>query len=110
MPDRVRHDGISAFMDGHYLSKRKNGNRQMAQLAVYIDDKLARRLDDAGKMAGKSKSKWVAEAIERSLQDVWPEGLFDLAGSWEGTSDPDQIMRIIRTGNQRTFLCRSGQE
>jgi hypothetical protein len=44
------------------------------------------------------------------LRDVWPEGLFDLAGSWEGTLEPNQIMRIIRTGNQRTFLCRSGQE
>ena len=55
----------------------------MAQLALYIDDQLAERLNKAVKAAGKSKSKWVAEAIRNALQDQWPDGFFDLAGSWE---------------------------
>ena len=44
----------------------------MAQLAIYIEDQLAKRLDNAAKSSGKSKSKWVADAIKRSLQDQWP--------------------------------------
>lgn len=51
----------------------------MAQLAIYIDDQLAERLDKAVKATGKSKSKWVAEAIKHSLQDQWPDGFFDYA-------------------------------
>ena len=70
----------------------------MSQLAIYIDDQLAKRLDKAVKASGKSKSKWVADAIKSSLQDQWPEGFFDLAGSWEDDLMPDEIMSRIRTG------------
>ena len=70
----------------------------MSQLAIYIDDQLAKKLDKAVKASGKSKSKWVAGAIKRSLQDQWPERFFDLAGSWEDNLRPDEIMSRIRTG------------
>ena len=70
----------------------------MSQLAIYIDDQLAKKLDMAVKTSGKSKSKWVAGAIKRSLQDQWPDGFFDLAGSWEDDLGPDDIMSRIRTG------------
>jgi hypothetical protein len=70
----------------------------MSQLAIYIDDKLAEKLDKAVKASGKSKSKWVAGAIKRSLQDQWPDGFFDLAGSWDDDVGPDEIMSRIRTG------------
>ena len=70
----------------------------MSQIAIYIDNQIADRLDKAVKASGKSKSKWVADAIERSLQDKWPEGFFDLAGSWEDDGGPDEIMERIRNG------------
>jgi predicted transcriptional regulator len=70
----------------------------MSQLAIYIDDQLAKKLDKAVKASGKSKSKWVAGAIKRSLQDQWPDGFFDLAGTWDDDLGPDEIMSRIRTG------------
>jgi predicted transcriptional regulator len=70
----------------------------MSQLAIYIDDQLAKKLDKAVKASGKSKSKWVVGAIKRSLQDQWPKGFFDLADSWEDDLRPDEIMSRIRTG------------
>ena len=70
----------------------------MAQLAIYIDDQLAERLNKAVKASGKSKSKWVAEVIRKSLQDQWPDGFFDLAGSWEDDAEPDEILERIRKG------------
>ena len=73
----------------------------MAQLAIYIEDQLAERLDNAAKSSGKSKSKWVTDAIKRSLQDQWPEGFFDLAGSWEDDIGPDEIMIKIRSGMEK---------
>ncbi len=73
----------------------------MAQLAIYIDDQLAKRLVQAVKASGKSKSKWVADAIKRSLQDQWPDGFFDLAGSWEDDVGPDEIISRIRKGMEK---------
>ena len=70
----------------------------MAQLAIYIDEQLADRLNKAVKASGKSKSKWVTEAIESELRDHWPEDFFDLAGSWEDDEGPDEIMKRIRSG------------
>ena len=72
--------------------------KNMSQLAIYIDDQLAERLDKAAKASGKSKSKWVSDAIKMALQDQWPEGFFDLAGSWEDDVGPEEIMRRIRKG------------
>lgn len=70
----------------------------MAQLAVYIDDNLSKRLDKAAKSSGKSKSKWIADAIEKSLDDQWPKGFFDLAGSWKDDEGPEEILHKIRKG------------
>ncbi len=67
----------------------------MAQMAIYIEDKLAKRLDKAVKASGKSKSKWVADAIKHVLQDQWPEGFFDLAGKWEDEVGPEEFMKRI---------------
>lgn len=72
----------------------------MAQIAIYIDDQLAKRLDEAVKASGQSKSKWVALAIKHSLTDQWPEGFFDLAGSWKDDVGPSEIMARIRTGSK----------
>jgi len=72
----------------------------MSQLALYIDDQLAERLDKAMKASGKSKSRWVADAIRRALQDQWPEGFFNLAGKWKDDVGPEEIMKRIRSGMQ----------
>jgi len=73
----------------------------VAQLAIYIDEQLAERLDKAVTAAGKSKSKWVAEAIQRSLQDQWPDGFLELAGSWKDDTEPDlngENLKLLREG------------
>ena len=73
----------------------------MAQLAIYIDDRLAERLDRAVRESGKSKSKWVAEAIKHSLHDQWPDGFFELARSWEDDNEAD-------LGEGNLMLLREG--
>ena len=74
----------------------------MVQLAIYLEEQLAERLDKVAKASGKSKSKWVAEAIQRSLQDQWPDDFFDLAGSWKDDAGPDEILARIRAGMQKS--------
>ena len=74
----------------------------MTQLAIYIEEQLAVRLEKAVKASGKSKSKWVSDAIKSALQDHWPEGFFELAGSWEDDAGPDEILKRIRQGMEKT--------
>jgi len=42
----------------------------------------------------------VAQAIKRSLTDKWPEGFFELAGSWKDDVGPEEIMVRIRKGSE----------
>jgi hypothetical protein len=77
------------------------------RLAIYIDDKLAKRLDEAARISGKSKSKWVVDAMKRSLHDQWPEGFFDLAGAWEDDGGPEEIMDRIRTQSSTPYVATS---
>ena len=70
----------------------------MPQLAIYMEDQLAERLEKEVKVSGKSKSKWVSDAIKSALQDQWPEGFFKLAGSWEDDVGPEKILKMIRQG------------
>jgi hypothetical protein len=74
----------------------------MPQLAIYIDDELSKKLNKATKASGKSRSKWIADLIKAKLEDQWPQGFFELSGSWEGEETPKQIMANIRKGLGQT--------
>lgn len=74
----------------------------MPQLAIYIDDALSTKLNKAIRDSGKSRSKWVAELIKAKLEDEWPEGFFELAGSWGGEDTSEEIMAKIRKDLEQT--------
>ena len=58
----------------------------MSQLTVYIDSKTIKKIESAAKTKNTSISKWVKEQLERSLENTWPEGYFDLLGSLKDTN------------------------
>ena len=70
----------------------------MTQLAIYIDDNLAERLEKVVTASGKSKSRWISDVIKSALQDQWPDGFFELAGSWIDNAGQDKIIKQIRQG------------
>ena len=74
----------------------------MPQLAIYVDDELSKKLNKAIRVSRTSRSKWVADLIKAKLEDEWPEGFFELAGSWEGDETPEEIMAKIRKGLEQT--------
>jgi predicted DNA-binding protein len=73
----------------------------MPQVAIYIDENLSKKLDEITKASGKSKSRWVADIITEKLANQWPEGFFELAGSWEDNKTAEGIMAEIRKGSER---------
>lgn len=68
----------------------------MAQLALYVEDDLMRRLDRAVKLAGVSRSRFVADALRQQLNDQLPESFFEVLGTWQDSRTPARILKDIR--------------
>ena len=64
----------------------------MPQLHCYVPDDLAKQVQKKANQAHLSASKYLAMLIKKDIGDQWPEGYFDLYGSWEGEviQRPDQ--------------------
>lgn len=64
----------------------------MPQLHCYVPDSLAKQLQEKANQEHLSLSKYLAMLIKKDVDNQWPEGYFDLYGSWEGEAiqRPDQ--------------------
>jgi hypothetical protein len=56
----------------------------MPQLHCYVQDELAKKLQEKAKQAHLSVSKYLALLIEKEVENQWPKGYFELFGSWQG--------------------------
>ena len=56
----------------------------MPQLHCYIKDELADKLQEKAQQENLSVSKYLALLVEKEIQTQWPEGYFELFGSWKG--------------------------
>lgn len=68
----------------------------MPQLAIYLDDETARRLDQEAEREGVSRSAWVRQAVASRLDSRLPESFFAVLGTWEDDREPEEILRDIR--------------
>ncbi len=62
----------------------------MPQLHCYIPKETANKLHLKAEQAHLSVSKYLAKLIQKDLDNEWPEGFFDLFGSWQG----DDLVRL----------------
>ena len=53
----------------------------MAQLTIYLPDKLEAKARRAAKAKRESVSRWIADQIERGLTDSWPPTVLRAAGA-----------------------------
>ena len=56
----------------------------MPQLHCYLKQELADQLQEKALQANLSVSKYLALLVEKEVQTQWPEGYFELFGSWKG--------------------------
>lgn len=63
----------------------------MAQVTIYLDEETARRLDEAAKAAGLSRSRWIADLVRSRTADRWPESVARLAGAWSDLPDAEAL-------------------
>jgi hypothetical protein len=67
----------------------------MAQLHCYVQDSIAKQLQNRANQMGLTLSKYLAELIKRDVaaNTGWPEGYFENFGTWEGEKlkRPEQL-------------------
>jgi hypothetical protein len=65
----------------------------MAQLHFYIPDSIAEKIRDKAEKAHVSVSKYMAELARREVENDWPDGYFELFGTWHGEEleRPEQL-------------------
>ena len=56
----------------------------MAQFHCYIPDEIAERFRKKAQHAHLSTSKYLARLVKNEVDNQWPDGYFNLFGSWEG--------------------------
>jgi hypothetical protein len=56
----------------------------MPQLHCYVKAELAKKLQDKAQQAHLSVSKYLALLVEKEVETRWPEGYFELFGTWQG--------------------------
>ena len=56
----------------------------MPQLHCYVKEELAKKLQLKARQAHLSVSKYLALLIEKEVETQWPEGYFELFGTWQG--------------------------
>ncbi len=56
----------------------------MPQLHCYVPDDLAKKLQEKAQQSHLSVSKYLSFLIKKEVENQWPEGFFELFGSWQG--------------------------
>ena len=65
----------------------------MAQLTIYLPDKLEAKARRAAKAKKLSVSRWIAEELSRGLEETWPAAVLEAAGAVPDFPDVDEIRR-----------------
>lgn len=58
----------------------------MPQIHCYIAEDVAAQLQQKAGQVHLSVSKYLALLIQKDIGKQWPDGYFDLFGSWEGAT------------------------
>ncbi len=63
----------------------------MGQVTIYLDDETDKKMRQAVKKSGLSKSQWVARLIKTKTTTEWPDEIRELAGQWTEFPEQEEI-------------------
>ena len=76
----------------------------MGQVTIYLDDEHERRLRRAAKSAGVPVSRWVANLVEESTRNEWPESIRGMSGAWEDFPSAEELREAGSSDSPRESL------
>jgi hypothetical protein len=65
----------------------------MAQITIYLPDRIEARARKAAKADGKSVSRWIADQLIQHLEQSWAPGVLDAAGAIPDCPSLEEIRR-----------------
>jgi hypothetical protein len=76
----------------------------MGQVTIYLDDEHERRLRRAAKSAGVPVSRWLANLVEESTRNEWPESIRSMSGAWEDFPSAEELREAGSSDSPRESL------
>ena len=73
----------------------------MGQVTIYLDKETEKKLKNAVKKTGISKSKWISERIKEKIETTWPETVKEIAGIWGDLPTAEKIRAGMGEDSER---------
>lgn len=73
----------------------------MGQVTIYLEDSIEKKMQDAAKSKGLSKSKWIASIIQEKVDTQWPSSVAEAAGTWESFPELDELRSSLGANPKR---------
>jgi len=65
----------------------------MAQITIYLPDKIENMARKAAKAKGESVSRWIADQVMNKLENTWSKAVLDAAGAIPDFPSLEQIRK-----------------
>lgn len=63
----------------------------MAQVTIYLDEKITKKMKMAVKKSKNSQSRWLSQLIQKEIDSKWPQDIQKLAGAWHDFPSLEEI-------------------
>lgn len=63
----------------------------MSQVTIYLDEHTDKKLRQAVKQSGLSKSQWITRLIKEKTATEWPEVVREMVGEWQDVPEQEKI-------------------
>ena len=63
----------------------------MTRITINLDDELIQQIKYAASEAKMTQNQWLASLIQQRLVNTWPQTIRDMAGSWQGFPQQEQL-------------------
>ncbi len=63
----------------------------MSQVTIYLDEQTEKKLQQAVKQSGLSKSQWISRLIREKTASEWPEGVREMVGEWQDVPEQSDL-------------------
>jgi hypothetical protein len=76
----------------------------MGQVTIYLDSETEKKMSNAIKKTGISKSKWISDLIKQKMTSTWPENIIKLAGAWTDLPTAEDIRKNMAEDADRESI------
>jgi hypothetical protein len=76
----------------------------MGQVTIYLDSETEKKMNNAIKKTGISKSKWISDLIKQKMTSTWPENIIKLAGAWTDLPTAEDIRKNMAEDADRESI------